>query len=63
MSSDVAELRRSRWIEPCRWLLTFAVVYAAVSFTAFRLRHPWLTETQVLLHTPDALTWRTVEKP
>lgn len=56
------ERRRKALGEVGGWLFSFAVVYVAGSFVAFRVRHPWLTETQVLMHTAEALTWRTVDR-
>lgn len=45
------------------WAVMLLTAYVAISFAAFRVRHPWPTETQVMLHTTDALAWRSLEKP
>jgi hypothetical protein len=39
------------------------LLYAAVSGIVFRFRHPWMTETELIIHTMDSVLWRTVEKP
>jgi hypothetical protein len=41
--------------------LSVMAVYVSVSFAVFRLRHPAATETQLMLHTVDAMLWRQVE--
>lgn len=43
-------------------LVALLSVYVSVAFTVLRLRHPEMTETQLLLHTWEALTFRFVEK-
>ena len=50
--------RKTRLGAACGWA---ALVYLVVSFTAFRFRHPGLTETKLFLHLPDAIAWRTLE--
>ena len=39
-------------------LAAIGILYAAVSFVAFRLRHPAFTETQVAIHWKDAFLWK-----
>ncbi len=34
------------------------IAYFCVSETVFAFRHPHLTETELFLHTPDALMWK-----
>lgn len=49
----------------CHWLnvISLAIVFMAsiyfmVSSLAYRFSHPEMTETQLLLHTFDALLWK-----
>jgi hypothetical protein len=35
--------------------------FVTIPFLRFRFIHPCLTETQLLLHTVDALMWRTID--
>lgn len=44
------------------WLVVVFLVYASVASTAFRFRHPHMTDTQLFLHLPDAMAWRVVPK-
>ena len=37
-----------------------AVAYLIVASVVFRFRHPWMTETELIVHTIDALTFRSV---
>lgn len=37
-----------------------AVAYLIVASVVFRFRHPWLTDTELIVHTIDALTFRSV---
>lgn len=39
--------------------IAFAIVatYIAISYTAYRIRHPEQTETQLFLNFVDAVTW------
>lgn len=46
-------MRRVLWIAAG----VFAA-YWSVSMFAYALRHPELTQTQVLLHTVEAMTWQ-----
>ena len=45
-------------------LLSFAVygavAYLVVASVVFRFRHPWMTDTELIIHTIDALTFQTV---
>ncbi len=47
----------SKWIE-----ISIAVVgiYCVLALGAFRFQHPQMTETELFLHIPEALTWRDV---
>lgn len=55
--------RRARIGERIAFALIVLAVYAFIACAAFRFRHPWLTETDLLQHLPDALTFGTVERP
>jgi len=46
-----------------KWILASLLIAAFVTipFLRFRFVHPCLTETQLLLHTVDALMWRTID--
>lgn len=61
--SDPTRKNVDRMADVITWLCIFLLCYVAVSFMSFRVRNPWLTETQVLQHTTDALMWRTLRKP
>lgn len=37
-----------------------AVAYLIVASVVFRFRHPWMTDTELIVHTIDALTFRSV---
>lgn len=37
-----------------------AVLWLAISSAVFRFRHPWASETEVILHIPDAIMLRQV---
>ena len=37
--------------------------YIVVASLVFRFRHPWATETQILLYSKNVLFLETVEKP
>jgi hypothetical protein len=37
-----------------------AVAYLIVASVVFRFRHPWMTDTERIVHTIDALTFRSV---
>jgi DNA-directed RNA polymerase subunit L len=39
-------------------ILLAILAYVGVAFTVYRFKHPELTETQLILKTCDALTWR-----
>lgn len=54
--------RRARIGERIAFALIVCAVYAFIAFAAFRFRHPWLTETELLRHLPEALTFGTVER-
>ena len=47
-----------RAIQRLMYLLVAVALYAGVAGMVYRLRHPWMTETQILLHAWDALTWQ-----
>lgn len=40
-----------------------AAIYVATASMVFRLRHPWMTETQLLLNMGHMLTFSKVERP
>jgi hypothetical protein len=37
-----------------------AVAYFIVASVVFRFRHPWMTDTELIVHTIDALAFRAV---
>lgn len=39
-------------------LLFVPMLYIFVASAAWRFRHPWATDTEVLLHLWDAMCWR-----
>jgi hypothetical protein len=41
-------------------VLALVFLWAVGGFVAFRLRHPWATETECLVHWTDALTFQKV---
>lgn len=34
-------------------------IYASIALAVFRFRHPWMTETELLIATPHALMFET----
>jgi hypothetical protein len=52
-------IRRRTFCAACT--IYAALVYVFVAATVFRVRHPWMTETELLAHTLDAMTWSTIE--
>lgn len=50
------------------WEYVFLVVsctvalWLGVSSIVFRVKHPWMTETQLFNHTVDAILFRTVDR-
>lgn len=36
------------------------LAYWAIAATVFQFRHAWMTETELFLHTPDALQFKSV---
>lgn len=43
-------------------LLYAATFYAIVACATFRFSHPWMTETELFLHVPEALSFQTVPR-
>lgn len=43
--------------------LLLLVAYCCTACAVFRFRHPWLTETELILALPQALTWQLLEEP
>jgi hypothetical protein len=41
-------------------MVVVALLWMAICSLVFRFRHPWATETEVILHLPDAVMWREV---
>lgn len=39
----------------------FVVVWLAISGFVFKVRHPWVTDTETLLNLPTVMTFGTVE--
>jgi hypothetical protein len=39
-------------------MLIVVSFYVAVAFTVYRFKHPELTETELILHSKEALTWQ-----
>jgi hypothetical protein len=38
------------------------LMWVLLSSAIFRIRHPWATETQILIHTWDVLTFRNINE-
>ena len=43
-------------------VLTLIVAWFLVAEIVFAFRHPWATDTQRLVHTPDALLFRKIPR-
>ena len=54
---------RRFWWRALAVMAVTGFVYAMTAGVTFALRHPWMTDTQRMLHTWEALTFRTVEVP
>lgn len=44
-------------------MIVAAALYLFVATSAYRFRHPWKTETELLLETPRALLWSVEPEP
>lgn len=44
----------------CIRLIYVVAAYIIISLTVFRIRHAWMTDTELLLHLPNALVWDSV---
>ena len=42
--------------------LYIVALYAVVVCAIFRFSHPWMTETELFLHVPEALSFQTVPR-
>ena len=43
------------------YVLLAIAVYTGLACIVFQWRHPWMTETELFLHIPDAWVWGSVE--
>ena len=49
--------------QAARIFLSLALAWAAISSLIGRFRHPWMTETQVIMHLPELVLLKTVKEP
>lgn len=44
-----------------KWAAGLLVAWIALSSIVFQIRHPWMTDLEVMLRLPDAMMFRSVD--